>query len=225
MDGETALWYARSRLTTSSFSRERRQQQVLQAIWHRSLNLELLPQIPQLWDQYRNMAVTDMTLEDTVVLADVAVRLDERNVRFFNIGRDALIPWTTPKGGAVYLPNWEKVEPIVSEAMGPMPEGRLWRTLETVEVWNGTTNAGWDWLAADRLAREGFGVIVNEPDRRDYTHTMLVDFSSTSKGNAVTYIQYKLGIPEGSVISAPDSNMPVPYRLVIGADYQTCPIP
>jgi LCP family protein required for cell wall assembly len=225
MDGETALWYARSRLTTSSFSRERRQQQVLQAIWHRSLSLELLPQIPQLWEQYRNMVVTDITLDDAVVLADVAVRLDERNVRFFNIGRDALIPWTTPKGGAVYLPDWEKVEPVVSEAMGPIPEGRLWRTLETVEVWNGTPNDDWGWLVADRLAREGFGVIVSESDRRDYTHTMLVDFSSTSKGNAVTYIQNKLNIPDGSVISAPDSSMPVPYRLVIGSDYQTCPTP
>jgi hypothetical protein len=26
-----------------------------------------------------------------------------------------------------------------------------------------------------------------------------------------------------NVIHAPDPNMPVPYRLVIGVDYQTCP--
>jgi LCP family protein required for cell wall assembly len=225
MDGETALWYARSRLTTNVFSRERRQQQVLQAIWHRSLSLELLPQVPQLWEQYQSMIVTDMTLEDVVVLADVAFRLDERNVRFFNIGADALIPWTTPRGGSVFLPDWEKIEPIVSEALGPMPEGRLWRTLETVEVWNGTSNAGWDRLAADRLSREGFGVIIGEPDRRDYTHTMLIDFTSTGKDSAAPYLRRELGIPEGSVFSVPDPNMPAPYRLIIGADYQTCPAP
>jgi LCP family protein required for cell wall assembly len=222
MDGETALWYARSRLTTDVFSRERRQQQVLQAIWYRSLNLELLPRVPELWEQYRSMVVTDMTLEDAVLLADVAARVDERNVRFYSIGPEALIPWITPKGGSVFLPDWGKVEPIVSEALGPVPEGRLWRALETVEVWNGTSNAGWENLAADRLARQGFGAIIGEPDGRDYSHTLLIDFSATSKGSALSYLQEEFGIPEGSVFSVPDPNAPAPYRLIIGADYRTC---
>jgi hypothetical protein len=37
-------------------------------------------------------------------------------------------------------------------------------------VLNGTTNEGWGWVAADRLAWEGFVPIVNENvDRTDYT--------------------------------------------------------
>ena len=225
LDGESALWYARSRMTTSVFSRERRQQQVLQAIWRRSRSLELLPQVPELWEKSNSMIITDMTLEDVAMLADVAFRLDEQNVRFRNIGYEEVIPWTTPKGGSVFLPNWEKLGPLVSEALGPVPIGRLQRTLQTVEVWNGTPNGDWDQLAADRLVRQGFPIFTGEADRRDYAQTMLIDFTTTHKGSAVPYLQEMFGIPAENVISTPSTDMPVQYRLIVGADYKTCRSP
>ncbi len=240
MDGETALWYARSRLrpdllgplqgglsgaTSGTFSREQRQQQILQAIWHKARNLNVLPRVPELWEQFRNMIVTDMDLGDVVMLAQIAFRLDEQNVRFRNIGSQEVIHWTTPTSGTVFLPNWEKIEPVVSEALGPIPEGRLWRTLQKVEIWNGTPNADWDQLAADRLIREGFTAIIGQPDRRDYAQTRLIDFTSTSKGSAIAYLQWMFNVAPENVISAPDPNAPAPYRLIIGADYQTCRSP
>ena len=223
MDGETALWYARSRMTSSVFARERRQQQVLEAIWRKARSLDLLPRIPQLWDPLRSMVVTDMTLGDVLPLAEMALRLEGQNVRFRNVGRQHVTPWTTPTGGAVFLPNWEEVGPVVSEALGPVPEGRLWRALQTVETWNGTTNIGWDQLTGDRLFREGFSAVVVEPDRRDYPQTQLIDFTGTAKGSSVHYLQWMFNISPENVISAPDPNAGVQYRLVIGTDYQTCP--
>jgi LCP family protein required for cell wall assembly len=223
LDGETALWYARSRLTSSVFARERRQQQVLEAIWRKSRSLDLLPRIPQLWDPLRSMVVTDMTLGDVLTLAEVAFRLEGQNVRFRNIGGHHVIPWTTPKGGAVFLPNWEEVVPVVSEALGPMPEGRLWRALQRIEVWNGTPNTDWDQLAADRLLREGFSASTGQPDRRDYSQTQLIDFTGMTKGSGVPYLQSMFNISPENVVSAPDPNAGVQYRLIVGADYQTCP--
>ena len=225
MDGDTALWYARSRQTSSVFARERRQQQVLQAIWRRARSLDLLPRIPELWEQARGLIVTDVEFGDVLTLAEVAFRLDEQNVRFRNIGYQHVIPWTTPKGGSVFLPNWEEIGPVVSEALGPVPEGRLWRTLQTVEVWNGTPSADWDQLAADRLFRQGFVAVIGQPDRRDYPQTQLIDFTSTAKGSAASYLQWMFNVPAGNVLSAPDPNMPVQYRLIVGADYQTCRSP
>jgi len=223
MDGETALWYARSRKTSSTFARERRQQQVLQAIWRKSRSLDLLPHIPQLWEQFQGMIVTDMEFGEVATLAGVAFRLDEQNVRFRNIGYRHVIPWTTPRGGAVFLPNWEEIGPVVSEALAPMPEGRLWRKLQMVEVWNGTGNAGWDQLAADRLFREGFGVVIGQPDRRDYSQTQLIDFTVTAKGSAASYLQWMFDVSPDNLISLPDPDRGgMPYRLIIGADYQTC---
>ncbi len=225
MDGETALWYARSRVTSSVFVREGRQQQVLKALWRKARSLDLLPRIPELWGQLRSMVVTDMELTDVLALAEVAFRLDEQNVRSRNIGYQHVIPWTTPKGGSVFLPNWEELGPVVSEAMGPVPEGRMWRTLQPVEVWNGTPNADWDQLAADRLFRQGFVAAIGEADRRDYPQTQLIDFTSTAKGSAISYLQRMFQVSPENVISAPDPNMPVQYRLIIGADYETCRSP
>jgi LCP family protein required for cell wall assembly len=223
MDGETALWYARSRKTSSVFARERRQQQVLEAIWRKSRSLGILPHIPQLWEQYRSMAVTDLNLLDVLRLAEVAFRLDSRHVRLRSIGYQHVIPWTTPKGGNVFLPNWEKIGPLVAEALGPVPESRLWRTMQTVEVWNGTSNSAWDQLAADRLWREGFAVVIAEPDRRDYPQTLLVDFTTPETGSAVSYLQWMFKVAPENVVPAPDLGARAQYRLVIGADYQTCP--
>lgn len=240
MDGETALWYARARKapdlvsplrggvsnqTSGTFSREQRQQQVLQAIWRRARSLNILPRVSELWEQLRGMVVTDMGLNDMLMLASVAFRLEEQNVRFYNIGYTEVIPWTTPNGGTVFLPNWEKIEPVVREALGPVPEGRLWRRLQNVEVWNGTPHADWDQLAADRLFREGFIAIIGQPDRQDYPQTRLIDFTATTKGGARAYLQWMFNVVPENVISAPDPNAPMPYRLIIGADYQTCRSP
>lgn len=225
MDGETALWYARSRLTTSVFSRERRQQQVLQAIWRRARSTGMLREVPALWAQTRQMIVTDLGLTEILQLAQVALRLEEENVRFYNIGPGLVVPWTTPYGGRVFLPLWEQIEPVLVEAMAPMPEARLNRFFSPVEVWNGTSNPDWDDLAADRLVRAGFPATVGTPDRYNYPHTILVVFRAYAKGTGVEYLQEMFGIPDERVTYQDAPDAPFGFRLIIGADYQTCPWP
>jgi LCP family protein required for cell wall assembly len=223
MDGETALWYARSRLTTSVLSRERRQQQVLQALWRKARDTEMLTQVPTLWRQEQDMIQTDLTLPEILDLARIALTLDDRNVRFYNIGADAVTPWTTPYGGAVFLPRREEVQPIVAEAMAPPPEARLSRVYMPIEVWNGTPNDGWDWLAVDRLYRAGFPAEIGEADRRDYAETRLIIFSESIKGTGAGYLQQMFDVPDNHVIHQPDGSSPFGFRLILGADYQTCP--
>jgi len=225
MDGETALWYARSRKTTSVFSRERRQQQVLQAIWHKARDVGMLTQVPALWEQGRNMVQTDLTLVELLDLARVALTLNDQNVRFYNIGPSVLEPWTTPYGGAVFLPRWEGVQPIVAEAMAPIPETRLGRVYSPIEVWNGTPNEGWGFLAADRLVRAGFPALVGQADRQDYAQTQLIIFREHSKGTGVEYLQQMFDIPDERVVHQPSGSATTVFRLVLGADYQTCPEP
>jgi LCP family protein required for cell wall assembly len=223
MDGEHALWYARSRLTTSVLSRERRQQQVLQALWHKARDTGMLTRIPALWRQSQDMVHTDLTLPDVLELAGIALTLDDLNVRFYNIGADALTPWTTPYGGAVFLPQWENIQPIVAEAMAPPPEARLNRVYTSVEVWNGSSHDGWGWLAVDRLYRAGFPAQIGEADRRDYAETHLIIFGRQVKGSGAGYLQQMFNIPDEQVIHRSDGSAEFGFRLVLGDDYQTCP--
>jgi LCP family protein required for cell wall assembly len=225
MDGATALWYSRSRKTSSVFARERRQQQVLEAIWRKSRSLDVLPHLPQLWEQYRSMVVTDMNMIDVARMAEVAFRLSAQHIRMLNIGYQHVIPWTTPKGGNVFLPNWEEMGPVVAEALGPLPQDRLWRTMQTADVWNGTPNPGWDHLAADRLWRVGFAAVITQPDHKGYAETTLIDFTTPELGSATSELRWMFGIAPENVISAPDPNASAHYRLIIGADYHTCRSP
>lgn len=223
MDGETALWYARSRKTTSVFSREQRQQQVLQALWYRMREAGMLKQIPELWVRGRDIVKTDLALPDLIDLAQVALELDERNVRFYNIGAEEVMPWTTPYGGGVYLPQWDRIRPIVAEAMAPIPKARVARAYKPVEVWNGTQKADWDLLAADRLYRAGFPAALGEPDRRDYAETQLIFFGETTKGTGVNYLQRTFGLSAAQLLHRPGDESEFDFRLIIGADYQPCP--
>jgi LCP family protein required for cell wall assembly/PAS domain S-box-containing protein len=225
MDGETALWYARTRMTTSVFARERRQQQVLQALWHKLRDEMTLVHIPSLWEQRHDVMTTDLTLADVLDLARIAFALEDQDVRFYNIDADVVTPWTTPYGGHVFLPRWEAIQPIVTEAMAPMPEGRLKYAYSPVEVWNGTPNQDWDLLAADRLRRAGFSATISKPDRRDYAKTQLFLFRENAKGSGIGYLQQTFNIPDSQVTHRPGGSSEVGLRLILGADYQTCPYP
>jgi len=225
MDGETALWYARSRLTTSVFSRERRQQQVLQAIWHKARDAGMLTRVPALWRQAKDMVATDMTLVDILDLAKLAITLEDRNVRFYNIDGDVVTPWTTPYGGHVFLPRWEEIQPIVAEAMAPVPEARASRTYLPVEIWNGTSNPDWDLLAADRVYRAGFPVVIGESSRRDHARTQLIIFGERRKGAGIGHLQQILGLADDQVLYQAEGSSEFGFLLILGADYQTCPRP
>lgn len=223
MDGDTALWYARSRKTTSVFCREERQQQVLYAIWRQARGAGFLTRIPELWQQLNDMIVTDIQLVDVLRLADVALRLDENDVSFRNIGAEYVIPWTTPYGGGVFLPRWDRIGPLVADVLAPVSEGRLDRAAQAVEVWNGTNRRDWDILAADRLLRQGYAAVIRAADHTDYARTTLIDFTTTSKGSALPHLQDMFGLSADDIVFAPDPDSPVRYRLIVGADYVTCP--
>lgn len=225
LDGETALWYARSRLTTSVFSRDWRQQQVLQAIWRRARSGGMLTQIPALWEQTQAMLTTDMGLGEVLQLAPVAFAMQDQNVRFYSIGSGQVRLWITPNGGNVFLPQWEAVQPVVAEAMAPVPEARLARTYMPVEVWNGTPNAAWDQLVADRLLRAGFPASIAEPDRHDYGVTQIVIYSEYAKGTGVGYLQQMLDVPDSRVDFQPGGSATFGFRLILGSDYRTCARP
>jgi hypothetical protein len=92
-----------------------------------------------------------------------------------------------------------------------------------VEVWNGTLEQDWDLLAADRLYRAGFVPVVNEADRLDYAETQLIVFSERVKGTGVGYLQQMFRVPDDRVLHRPDDSSDFGFRLILGADYQTCP--
>src|SRR5512138_2496813 len=95
MDGDLALWYARSRLKSSDFDRGRRQQEVLRAIFAQALRTDTLKRIPELYAAFAGTITTDLGLGDLVKLALYAPSLTNANIRSYYIRPPYVSAWTT----------------------------------------------------------------------------------------------------------------------------------
>ena len=105
MNGEQALYYARSRKTTSDFDRSRRQQRVLLAMRDRVLDGDLLPRIPALWLAMRDVVDTNLGPADIADLARLGASLGSNDLRGMVIRHPLVTDWITPQGGMVQLPD------------------------------------------------------------------------------------------------------------------------
>ncbi|NUM43204.1 MAG: LCP family protein, partial [Anaerolineales bacterium] len=111
MDGEMALWYVRSRYTTSDFERMTRQQEVLLALFQRLISLDALKKVPQMYATYEEKVVTNVTLPETLAWAGAAGRIVEApaSLQTLTVGRDYVTPFLTPAGAQVLLPERDAI--------------------------------------------------------------------------------------------------------------------
>lgn len=119
MDAETALRYARSRHGSSDFDRAGRQQQILIALACRLLEPEVWPELPAVYQAVMDNVDTDVTGWDLLLLAPTLYRVGPDGIERQVIDREMTESWTTPTGGAVLLPRWEVIHPLVQELFTP----------------------------------------------------------------------------------------------------------
>jgi anionic cell wall polymer biosynthesis LytR-Cps2A-Psr (LCP) family protein len=118
MDGGTALWYSRSRLTTSDFDRNRRAQEVIMAIFKKAVNLNMLVKVPELYGLYREYVDTDIQLSQVLPLLPLAKPLmNTDNIRRFSVGPEMVSNWITYEGAMVLMPNNWAISEMLSEAL------------------------------------------------------------------------------------------------------------
>ncbi len=122
MNGTFALWYVRSRHTTSDLDRERRSQEVLQAIFQKLFSLNALTRIPELYDTYRKNVETNLTVDTVVKMAPVAAGLilDSSKIKRYTIGAGQVYDYTVPESGAqVLMPVEGAIQSMVRQALTP----------------------------------------------------------------------------------------------------------
>ncbi len=221
MDGDLALWYARSRLKSNDFDRGRRQQEVLRAIFARALSTGTLARIPQLYNDFSNTILTDLGLTDLIKLALYAPHLSNPSIRSYYIRPPYVSDWITPGGADVLLPNQPALAQMLAQATS-LSNTAEQRQAVSIEVDNGTTNPGWDTLAADRLNYAGYNVRMAAADSQNYATSALIDFTATQDAAARGALLDGLGLYSANVMSAPDANSSVQYQLILGYDYQPC---
>jgi LCP family protein required for cell wall assembly len=117
LDGQTALYYVRSRYSTNDFDRMRRQQQVLMAIKEKALSLNVLAnpvKVYNLLDALGKNVRTDMNLTEIGNLINLATNLDIKNIkkRVFDTSPQGLLYHTFINEEYVLLPIGDNFDQI-----------------------------------------------------------------------------------------------------------------
>jgi len=119
MDGATALWYVRSRYSTSDIDRLRRAQEVLLAIFQRLMNLDAIAKAPQLWSDFSSSIETDMRLDQILALLPLAPALlaDQTRIHQYSIDYQEVTGYIVPQTGAdVLLPDYSDIAVLLNES-------------------------------------------------------------------------------------------------------------
>jgi anionic cell wall polymer biosynthesis LytR-Cps2A-Psr (LCP) family protein len=118
MNGETALWYVRSRYTSNDFDRNRRQQEVLMAIFKRFASFDVITKAPELYEGYRNTVESNLDLQTIITLIPVVPFLSEPgNITQYYITQALTTNYITESGAMVLIPNQAAINQLIQDVI------------------------------------------------------------------------------------------------------------
>ncbi len=228
MDGDTALKYARSRKTSSDYSRAQRQQDVLFAIKQQAQEQNILfdsEKLKSIYDIYKKNVNTDISFKEMVVLAKIMSGIDYSNLVSAVLNDDP-----NQRGGFLYAParefyggqfvllpnNLRDTQKFIQLTL-IQPEILLEKA--QISVLNGSRITGLAGEMASRLRRFGFHVI--ETGNYESDEPVFRSFYQVSSPNSTTktqdFIEEFLGfsrqsLPEGTV---PDNEI-IDLKIILG---------
>lgn len=220
LDSETALWYVRSRRTSSDLDRGRRQQDVLRALWRAIRAQGVLENLPTLWGQVTETVQTDLTLADVIGMAPLALTLETSDIEYYTFRQKREVKNAiSPAGQSVLMPQREAIIDLMQSVVLPPTPHRATASRPTVALVNASGVAVLDNIAADRLELEGFETILLDETTipRNYNH--IIDYTGATKGNPIGDLMRVLRVTEDGLEIMPDAQRAYDYKVYIGGLY------
>lgn len=234
--GEMALRYARTRKGTGDgdFSRMERQQQVILAIRDKVLSLKNLPQLvlqaPNLLREMGDSIETNMPVEEMIVLAEWAQKVDRQKIRMATINRELTTGWTTPSGDMVLLYDRSKARPVIdalfsdatpeAQVTEASPVQKIAAERARVAVYNGSTVDGLAGRTRSFLEMQSIEAFVTElPDRPRLEHTTIHVYGE--KPETTQWLigwLVEMGIPD-PVVEHRSASTDADLAILIGRDF------
>lgn len=117
MDADTVLWYVRSRKTSNDFARNKRQQEVLQAIFEKMLSMDAIRRAPEFYEIFKDNVTTDLSWQEMLAWLPLAAKMaEEPNIKQYFVGSKQVYDWITPEGAMVLLPNQQAVMQVIRKS-------------------------------------------------------------------------------------------------------------
>ncbi|MBI4673026.1 MAG: LCP family protein [Chloroflexi bacterium] len=220
MDGVTALRYARSRYTTNDYDRGRRQRKVILAMWDKATALNLLPKWPELYEQMRDSIQTDLSPVEMAAFAYIGAQLKMNQIKSRAIDNRSTIPYITPEGAQVLLPNPEKIHAVLVEFFAPIADEVDAVATENarIQILSGNPQAAG--IAATALKRQGLNTTAAAelvPLAASSTITLYKNKPATAQRLAAL-----LRIDPASIQTATDGAAPFDIVVNLGRNYNAC---
>lgn len=235
LDGATALAYARDRHTDGGdFDRAFRQQQVVQAVRAKILNLNMLPTLitkaPQIYNDLSSGIHTNMTLTQITQLAMAAAKVPSGNIKYGLLGPETALNGVSPDGQSILIPLMEEFRkvrdntfatggPLASTVISADSAELLKQEQARVSVRNGSTTTGLAETTASYFANQGMSIVQVGDDNQTST-SYIIDI--TGKPNTVSYLANTMHLSTSQIRSAAyDPNSQIDVIVVLGNDWAT----
>jgi LCP family protein required for cell wall assembly len=223
LDPYMALWYVRTRASSSDFDRGRREIDVLRAIWREAKGAGLLNQVTTLWPEAQQIVETDMSLQDILGFVPTALSLQPEHIQRIQLQLYKDFTVGNNLGYYALIPKRDAFQTAAQNFVLPPPQNRLNGEAPTVQIGAALPLHGLDQVAADRLAWDGFAsTVIGTEGIVNRAATVIYDYTGNAKPSSLQTMMKDLRVPAADVIQQPDPNRTVDFRVEIGHDYANC---
>jgi LCP family protein required for cell wall assembly len=222
MDGFTALWYSRARLRSTDTDRSRRQQEVLRAIYSKALSLDMVPEIPALYEDFRQTVDTDVSLETALRFVPMGLAIDKAQIRSYYIWTNVGQIGYTAGGAWVLIPDRAAAQAFVSKVINEPPSAEAVKAVQRVEIWDAGAGEEKRLLASDRLAFGGYASEHTRDVDDRQPGSYLVILSDVISESQIEEMRLLLGFGRDQIQERPNAAGDYDFRLILGEEYNTC---
>jgi hypothetical protein len=153
----------------------------------------------------------------------IGVNLDPRLIESHYISSAHVTDFMTNQGALVLKMRPAAVRLVVQQFLTPPTQNQLFTENPSIEIVNASGVEGMDVVAQERLGWEGVVAIINsEPVEELAEQSKIYDYTGEEKGSSVDVLVRAMGLQSADVISEPDPNRTVDYRVVLGQAYYPC---
>lgn len=190
LDGETALKYARTRHVDDDYGRQRRQQDVIRAVFDKIRRRDMFPtlisNLPSMLNTLRKSVQHNFWGELPLIVSYAnflrqnklqGIQQEVIDKRYGTEDYNSIGQWILiPKPSEVRVAVNRYFAKLTTESSA---DGNVDSSWVRIEVLNGTDKAGVAAATRDLLRQRGWNVVsINDADRDDYAETLVVNYGA-----------------------------------------------
>lgn len=231
LPGDVTLAYARARYTEGGdFDRASRQQQVIMAARDQILSLNMLPTLitkaPKLYAEISSGISTNLSLDQVIKLANLALQVDPNNIKRGIIGPDVVMNSKSPDGLDILIPIPDEIRMLRDEifadsgsampiaALTDDPANLVQQEAARISLQNGSQTVGLAANTAEYLRGQGLNIVEETNADSIYDASAIIVYNG--KPYTVQYLADMMGVTTANIYNRYDPNAPVDIAVILG---------